>query len=221
MSSRDGRRFTVAIQANDVKKIFSWVLKHPAEETGGDLFGSWKETHDGLENALNIRYVIGPGELCRRTSLSFHQDVRYASKMEDYLKDQYDIEHVALWHSHLTVLDRPSTEDENMVWNTMLSHAINRFVLVIANVIDGISERITVSLKCFLFEIDKETDECLPVLLGKFRVSSEKLNKADRTSDVQEVELEGAECLITEEELESFDITETETSVIGCRKFTT
>ncbi len=221
MSSRDGRRFTVSIQANDVKKIFIWVLKHPAEETGGDLFGSWEETHDCLENVLNIRYVIGPGELCRRTTFSFHQDVRYASKMEDYLKDQYDIEHVALWHSHLTVLDRPSTEDENMVWNTMPSHAINRFVLVIANVIDKSIERVTVSLKCFLFEIDKETDECLPVLLGKFRVLSEKHNKPDRASDVHEVELEGAECLITEGELASFDITETETSVIGCRKLKT
>ena len=218
MSSRDERRFTVFIHANEIKKIFACVLKHPSEETGGDFFGSWDETHDGLENTLNIRYVIGPGELCRRTTYSFHQDVRYASKMKAYLKDQHDMEHVALWHSHLTVLDRPSTEDEKMVWNTMPSHAINRFVLVIANIIDydESSESVRVSLKCFLFEVDKKTDECLPVLLGRFRVLSEKKQK-DRTTDVQGVALEGAECLITEEELAAFDVTETETSVIGLK----
>lgn len=219
MSSLDGRHFTISIRASDIKKIFSWVLKHPAEETGGDLFGSWEESHNGLQNVLNIRYVIGPGELCRRTSFLFHQDVRYASKMEAYLKDQHGMEHVALWHSHLTVLDRPSNEDENMVWNTMPSHAINRFVLIIANVKDKSSGSVTVSLKCFLFEIDKKTDECLPVLLGKFRILSDKNNTdPDCTSDAQKVELEGAEGLITEEELSSFDITETETSVIGCKK---
>lgn len=217
MVSRDARRFSVVIHTNDIKKVFSWVLKHPTEETGGDLFGSWEETHEGLENTLNIQYVIGPGELCRRTMFSFHQDVRYASKMEVYLNDHHDMEHVALWHSHQNALDQPSTEDETMVWNTMPSHAINRFVLIIANITDRRGERVSVALKCFLFEIDEKTDECLPVLLGKFRVVSAEQNKAD-CSDVQKVEREGAECLITEDEFASFDINETETSVIGCRK---
>jgi len=217
MVSRDERCFIVAIHANDIKKIVSWVLKHPAEETGGDLFGSGEETHEGSENTLNVKYVIGPGELCRRTTFSFHQDVRYASKMEIYLNDHRGMEHVALWHSHQNSLDQPSTEDENMVWNTMPSHDINRFVLMIANITERSSERVSVALKCFLFQIDQKTDERLPVLLGKFRVVSVDQNEADR-NDIQRVELEGAECLITEKEFASFDITETETSVIGCRK---
>ena len=216
MVSRDERCFIVVIHANDIKKIVSWVLKHPAEETGGDLFGSWEEAHEA-ENTLNIQYVIGPGELCRRTTFSFHQDVRYASKMEVYLNDHKGMEHVALWHSHQTSLDQPSTEDENMVWNTMPSHDINRFVLMIANIADRSSERVCVTLKCFLFQIDQKTDERLPVLLGMFRVVSVDQNEADR-NDIQRVELEGAECLITEKEFASVKITETETSVIGCRK---
>ena len=217
MVSRDERCFSVVIHANDIKKIVNWVLKHPVEETGGDLFGSWEEVHAGLENTLNIKHVIGPGELCRRTTFSFHQDVRYASKMEVYLYDHHGMEHVALWHSHQNALDQPSTEDENMVWNTMPSHDINRFVLMIANITERSSEHVSVALKCFLFQIDKKTDECLPVLLGKFRVVSVDQNHVDR-SGIQRAESEGAECLINEKEFASFDITETETSVIGCRK---
>ena len=82
MSSSDGRKFTVFIRANDIKRIFSWVMKHPNLETGGDVFGLWEKSHNSLENILNIHYIIGPGQLCRRTTFSFHQDVRYASQME-------------------------------------------------------------------------------------------------------------------------------------------
>ena len=219
MVSRDERCFSVVIHANDVKKIFSCVLKHPAEETGGDLFGSWEEVHEGLENTLNIQYVTGPGKRCRRTTFSFHQDVRYASKIEAYLNGQHGMEHVALWHSHQNASDQPSSADEAMVWNTMPSHDINRFVLIIANITDRSSERVSVALKCFLFHIDEKTNECLPVLLGKFRVVSTEQNKLHvNCGDVQRVEIEAAECLIAEEEYSCFDITVTDTSVIGSRK---
>lgn len=33
----------LSFMQNDIKKLFSWVLKHPVEETGGNLFGSWEE----------------------------------------------------------------------------------------------------------------------------------------------------------------------------------
>ena len=42
-------------------------------------------------------------------------------------------------------------------------------------------------------------------------------NEADR-NDIQRVELEGANCLITEQQLASFDICGTETNVIDSRK---
>ena len=136
MSSSDGRKFTVFIRANDIKRIFSWVMKHPNLETGGDVFGLWEKSHNSFENILHIHYIIGPGQLCRRTTFSFHQDVIYASQMEDYFHRNHGMEHVALWHSHQSGLDRPSADDKKMVWETMPSHDINRFVLITASIAD-------------------------------------------------------------------------------------
>lgn len=221
MSSQSGRHFTIFIQANDIKRIFSWVLKHPTLETGGDAFGLWERSHDGLENILNIHHIIGPGRLCRRTTFSFHQDVRYASQMEDYISRNHGMEHVALWHSHQSGLDRPSVHDKKMVWETMPSHDINRFVLLIASIVDRSSESeiSAVSLKSFLFEIDDKTEECLPVLLGKFQVLTGKENEWTHRFDLHDMELEaGAEFLITEKDLVSYEIIETETSVTGYKK---
>ena len=221
MSSSDGRKFTVFIRANDIKRIFSWVMKHPNLETGGDVFGLWEKSHNSLENILHIHYIIGPGQLCRRTTFSFHQDVRYASQMEDYFHRNHGMEHVALWHSHQSGLDRPSADDKKMVWETMPSHDINRFVLIIASIADSSkeSENTAVSLKCFLFEIDDKTEECLPVLLGKFRVLTAEETDWTHHFDLHDVELEaGAEFLIADEDLALSEITETETSVIGYRK---
>ena len=77
------------------------------------------------------------------------------------------------------------------------------------------SENAAVSLKCFLFEIDDKTEECLPVLLGKFRVLTAEETEQTHRFDLHDVELEaGAEFLIADEDLALFEITETETSVI-------
>ena len=103
----------------------------------------------------------------------------------------------------------------------MPSHDINRFVLIIASIADSSteSENAAVSLKCFLFEIDDKTEECLPVLLGKFRVLTAEETEQTHRFDLHDVELEaGAEFLIADEDLALFEITETETSVIGYRK---
>ena len=221
MSLSDGRKFTVFIRVNDIKRIFSWVMKHPNLETGGDLFGLWEKFLNSLENILNIQYVIGPGQLCRRTTSSFHQDVRYASQMENYFHRNHGMKHVALWHSHQSGLDRPSADDKKMVWETMPSHDIDRFVLIIASIADSSkeSENAAVSLKCFLFEIDDKTEECLPVLLGKFRVLTAEETDWTHHFDLHDIELEaGAEFLIADEDLALSEITETETSVIGYRK---
>ena len=221
MSLSDGRKFTVFIRVNDIKRIFSWVMKHPNLETGGDLFGLWEKFLNSLENILNIQYVIGPSQLCRRTTSSFHQDVRYASQMENYFHRNHGMKHVALWHSHQSGLDRPSADDKKMVWETMPSHDIDRFVLIIASIADSSkeSENAAVSFKCFLFEIDDKTEECLPVLLGKFRVLTAEETDWTHRFDLHDIELEaGAEFLIADEDLALSEITETETSVIGYRK---
>ena len=218
MSSRDGRRFIVEIPASEIKKIFSWVLKCPAEETGGDLFGLWDEGQHAFKNKLNIHHVIGPGNLCRRTTFLFHQDVRYSSRIATYLSEQHSLDHVAVWHSHQSALDRPSAPDEEAIWNTMPSHAINRFALFIASIVKKSDNDVisSVAIKCFLFEIDERTNECLPVLQGKFQILPEQSKTVCFGSDLEEYELdEGAENFVTDEELKSLDINVTETSVVG------
>ncbi|KAM7441193.1 hypothetical protein ABFA07_009725 [Porites harrisoni] len=191
MYSRD-RRFTVEIPARELKKIFSWVLKSPSEETGGDLFGVWSDGQDDLENKLCIYHVSGPGKLCRRTPFSFDQDVRHSKKIATYLSRQHGLDHVAVWHSHQSALDRPSAPDEEAIWSTMRSLAINRIALFIASSVGKRKEHDDSSsfvINTFLFETEainvgqfyRERFAFYPSLARKFvsTVTKKKLHLKD------------------------------------------
>ena len=221
MYSRD-RRFTVEIPASELKKIFSWVLKSPSEETGGDLFGVWSDGQDDLENKLCIYHVSGPGKLCRRTPFSFDQDVRYSKKIATYLSQQHGLDHVAVWHSHQSALDRPSAPDEEAIWNTMRSLAINRIALFIASSVDKRKEDDDISsfvVNSFLFETQEKNNKCWPVLQGTFRILPEPSKKLCFHSDEEKASLEElAESLVTDNDSDMIDITVSETSVIGSLK---
>lgn len=213
------RRFTVEIPVRELKKIFSWVLKSPSEETGGDLFGLWSERQDDLENKLCIYHVSGPGKLCRRTPFSFDQDVRYSSRIATYLSQQHGLDHVAVWHSHQSALDRPSAPDEEAIWNTMRSLAINRIALFIASSVgkrkedDGISSFV---INNFLFETHEKSNKCWPVLQGTFRILPEPSKKICFHSEEEKASLEElAESLVTDKDIDMIDITVSETSVIA------
>ena len=52
------------------------VLQKPNIETGGDLFGLWQD-----ERTAVVQFILGPGEECRRTAISFYQDVNYLKKV--------------------------------------------------------------------------------------------------------------------------------------------
>ena len=221
MYSRD-RRFTVEIPESELKKIFSWVLKSPSEETGGDLFGLWNKGWDDLENKLCIYHVSGPGKLCRRTPFSFDQDVRYSNKIATYLSQQHGLDHVAVWHSHQSTLDRPSAPDEEAIWNTMRSLAINRIALFIASSVDKRKEHGDSSsfvVNSFLFETHEKNNKCWPVLQGTFRILPEPSKKLCFHSDEEKASLEElAESLVTDNDSDMIDITVSETSVIGSLK---
>ena len=213
------RRFTVEIPVRELKKIFSWVLKSPSEETGGDLFGLWSERQDDLENKLCIYHVSGPGKLCRRTPFSFDQDVRYSNRIATYLSQQHGLDHVAVWHSHQSALDRPSAPDEEAIWNTMRSLAINRIALFIASSVgkrkedDGISSFV---INNFLFETHEKSNKCWPVLQGTFRILPEPSKKICFHSEEEKASLEElAESLVTDKDIDMIDITVSETSVIA------
>ena len=221
MCSRE-RRFIVEIAASEVKKIFSWVLKSPSEETGGDLFGLWNKGRDDLENKLCICHVSGPGKLCRRTPFSFDQDVRYSNKIATYLSQQHGLDHVAVWHSHQSALDRPSAPDEEAIWSTMRSLAINRIALFIASSVDKRKEDDDISffaVNSFLFETHEKNNKCWPVLQGTFRILPEPSKKLCFHSDEEKDSLEElAESLVTDNDSDMIDITVSETSVIGSLK---
>ena len=221
MYSRD-RRFTDEIPESELKKIFSWVLKSPSEETGGDLFGLWNKGWDDLENKLCIYHVSGPGKLCRRTPFSFDQDVRYSNKIATYLSQQHGLDHVAVWHSHQSALDRPSAPNEEAIWNTMRSLAINRIALFIASSVDKRKEHDDSSsfvVNSFLFETHEKNNKCWPVLQGTFRILPEPSKKLCFHSDEEKASLEElAESLVTDNDSDMIDITVSETSVIGSLK---
>jgi len=62
--------FKVVIYESELLQINVWTAKFTKLETRGDLFGLWLD-----ENTAVVQLVLGPGKNCRRTSVSFYQDV--------------------------------------------------------------------------------------------------------------------------------------------------
>ena len=157
------REFQVFIYESDYKELCAWVLKRESIETGGDLFGLWADKRTAV-----IQLVVGPGKQCRRTSVSFYQDVPYLERVGSYVTQHEGLCHIGEWHSHHRMgLPRPSGGDERTVWSNMPSYKLNRFVIFIAN-IHSARNSDNVNIGCFLFEIESENGKQLPVLQGKF-----------------------------------------------------
>ena len=92
---RDDEKFKVVIYANEYRQICAWVLEQEYLETGGDLFGLWKDDHTAV-----IQLALGPGKNCRRASASFYQDVNYLEKTGSQLIKKEGVCHIGEWHSH-------------------------------------------------------------------------------------------------------------------------
>ena len=199
----DDRKFEVVIYEKDYKELCAWVLRKPHIETGGDLFGLWADEHSAV-----IGVTLGPGKGCKRTSVSFYQDVKYLEKVGSYLTQNEGVCHIGEWHSHHQLgLARPSGGDENTVWNNMPTYKLSRFVIFIAN-IEASRQSYKVNIGCFLFEIDSKGNQ-LPVLQGKFKILHSEnpfswKNKASAKRNVYEGEEEkrGDEFNIVIEDLE-------------------
>ena len=143
---RDDKPFKVVIYANEYRQICAWVLQHGYLETGGDLFGLWKDDHTAV-----IQLVLGPGKNCRRASASFYQDVHYLEKAGSQLIKQEGVCHIGEWHSHHKIgLKQPKGGDKGTVWRNMPTYGLNRFVLFIANIETQFNS--AASVGCFLFE---------------------------------------------------------------------
>ena len=160
---RDDEQFKVVIYANEYRQICAWVLQHGYLETGGDLFGLWKD-----DNTAVVQLVLGPGKNCQRASASFYQDVDYLEKAGSQLIKKEGVCHIGEWHSHHKIgLKQPSGGDKGTVWRNMPKYGLNRFVLFIANIEMQVNS--AASVGCFLFERGT-ADQSQRVTQGQFHL---------------------------------------------------
>lgn len=159
-------KFKVVMHECEYLHLCCWILKEEHLETGGDLFGLWAD-----EETAVIQLVLGPGRKCRRTSVSFYQDIEYLSVIGSHLTSKEGICHIGEWHSHHQLgLFEPSGGDESTVWDNMPAYHLQRFLLFIANIEHNNTYGITATVSCFLFEIDLKTGKKKPVIKGQFEL---------------------------------------------------
>lgn len=119
----------VFIYENDIKMMEELVLQYPDVETGGDLFGLWTN-----EGGAVMHIVLGPGKNCRRTDVSFNQDIPYLQRNGALLTEKYMLCHIGEWHSHHQLrLFQPSQGDSSTVIRNY-PRDVRGFILIIANI---------------------------------------------------------------------------------------
>lgn len=175
--------FTVYTYNGEIEFLKSLVELKDNIETGGDLFGLWLD-----DNKVVIQLISGPGQNCRRTTTSFHQDVEYLGDVGTHLTTKEGLCNVGEWHSHHRLgLPRPSAGDEQTVWRNM-PVGITKFVLFIANISGSKKGKPKVNVGCFLF--DKVTKL---VVDGEFKDLREACSPLRKKPEVQNVLECGAE----------------------------
>ena len=122
--------FTLQIFQSELDKIQRYVLAYPNIETGGDLFGLWSNSGDPV-----VQLLIGPGKNCRRTSVSFHQDIGYLQDVGTFLNTSLMLCHIGSWHSHHQLsLTQPSAGDRSTLCNNF-PPGLQRYIMIIANIV--------------------------------------------------------------------------------------
>ena len=117
---------------NDFKAMCAEIHKHQHIETGGNLFGLWTT----LGSAV-IRLVLGPGQGCKRTSTSFHQDSEYMARVGRFVNEGHMLCHIGEWRSHhRLILDKPSAEDEIAIRRNF-PQSTSKNLVIIANIRNG------------------------------------------------------------------------------------
>ena len=164
LHSRPEAEFTVYIDECERAQIEKWVKLKDHIETGGDLFGLWVNSCTAV-----VQFVLGPGQNCKRTAVSFYQDIEYLREAGNYLTQQHGLCNIGQWHSHHRLsITRPSGGDENTVWGNMPNLGLNRYIVFIAT-INGYGRNTKVSINPYLFEINQRGAQ-LPVASGTLEV---------------------------------------------------
>ena len=129
-----------------MQEIQDFVLRYPNIETGGDLFGLWRANGDPV-----VQLLIGPGENCRRTAVSFHQDTNYLARVGTYVNSHLMLCHIGSWHSHHQLsLTQPSAGDRSTVCNNY-PEGLKQYIMIIVNITRGTSGRQSVLLNPYMF----------------------------------------------------------------------
>ena len=124
------RGFKVYLFEEDKKMMEDLVLRYQDLETGGDLFGLWNGEGDAV-----IHIVLGPGKNCKRTGVSFYQDIPYLQRNGELLTHKYMLGHIGEWHSHHRLhLFQPSEGDSTTVIRNYPLGTCG-FLLIIANIV--------------------------------------------------------------------------------------
>ena len=130
--------FKIFMFEEDFQMMQNLVLRYPHLETGGDLFGLW--TTEG--NAV-LHVVLGPGQNCKRTGVSFYQDVPYLKANGELLTQDYMLCHIGEWHSHHQLhLFQPSGGDSSTVIRNY-PRGVCGFLLIIANILSSQEVRLS------------------------------------------------------------------------------
>lgn len=139
--TRSQRDFKVYLFEEDQKMMEDLVLRCPDIETGGDLFGLWT-----TEGDVVLHIVLGPGQCCKRTDVSFYQDIPYLKRNGELLTHNYMLCHIGEWHSHHQLrLCRPSEGDSSTVIRNYPSQDTCGFLLIIANILSLAQRQVTLS----------------------------------------------------------------------------
>ncbi len=124
------RDFKVYLFEEDRRIMEDLVLRYKDVETGGDLFGLWTTEGDAV-----LHIVLGPGQDCKRTDVSFYQDIPYLQRNGELLTQNYMLCHIGEWHSHHRLhLFQPSQGDSTTVIRNYPSGTCG-FLLIIANIV--------------------------------------------------------------------------------------
>ena len=117
---------------NDYNTMCAEVYLHQHIETGGNLFGLWTTSGSAI-----IHVMLGPGQNCKRTSTSFHQDLDYMARVGRFVNDNYMLCHIGEWHSHHNLsLSKPSAGDESTIRRNF-PQGMSKFLVIIANIRNG------------------------------------------------------------------------------------
>ena len=134
------------IYKSEISFVLRCILECPHVETGGELFGFWKD--DGTPVVV---YAIGPGPDANHEVAFFNQDLKYLTHVGSVLAGKYGLEHLGEWHSHHGLgLAHPSGHDAATVAHGVRARGRNRFLLCI-----GTCSEKSASLGGFVFASDQ------------------------------------------------------------------